>query len=159
MDKDNKGARQAGHHAGCAAHGKGSASVWTAVILAAGMLALSGCGGPKAGTVYEPSHQEENLYVDMTAVQAQEQEKEEKELPQVEILDSGYTITQIDESDVYPPVKTDDYGNALPAYRLNYAARISNRGSDKAMIRPTIVVKVMDVNGERIGKSRKTFRT
>ena len=159
MDKDNKGARQAGHHAGRAAHGKESASVWTAVILAAGMLVLSGCGGPKAGTVYEPSHQEESLYVDMTAFQAQEQEKEEKELPQVEILDSGYTITQIDESDVYPPVKTDDYGNALPAYRLNYAARISNRGSDKAMIRPTIVVKVMDVNGERIGKSRKTFRT
>lgn len=96
MDKDNKGARQAGHHAGRAAHGKGSASVWTAVILAAGMLVLSGCGGPKAGTVYEPSHQEESLYVDMTAFQAQEQEKEEKELPQVEILDSGYTITQID---------------------------------------------------------------
>ena len=159
MDKVKKGAWPGRHYAGCAVHRKRPASVWTAVILTAGMLVLSGCGGPKPGTVYEPSHQEENLYVDMTAVRAQEQEKEEKELPQVEIIDSGYTITQIDESDVYPPVKTDDNGNALPAYRLNYAVRISNKGNEKAMIRPTIVVRAVNMNGERIAKSRKTFRT
>ena len=159
MYKDKKGAWPGRHHAGGAVGRKGSFSAWTAAILIAGMLVLAGCGGPKAGTVYEPAHQEESLYVDMTAVQAREQEKEEKELPQVEIIDSGYTITQIDESDVYPPVKTDDYGNPLPAYRLNYAVRISNKGNDKAMIRPTIVVKAMNLNGERIGKSRKTFRT
>ena len=159
MDNNKKGTWRGKCRAGRADTRKRSFSALAAVILAAGILALSGCGGPKVGTVYEPAHQEESLYVDMTAVQAQEQEKEEKEVPQVEIIDSGYTITQIDESDVYPPVKTDDNGNPLPAYRLNYAVRISNKGSDKAMIRPTIVVRAMNLNGERIGKSRKTFRT
>jgi hypothetical protein len=133
------------------------AGITTAIL--AGVLVLSGCGGPKAGTVYEPSRQEEDLSIDMTAVEAARLERENKELPQAEITESGYTVTEIDESDVYPPVKTDDNGNALPAYLVNYAVRISNKGNDRAMIRPTIVVRVNDANGERISKSSKTFRT
>lgn len=128
-------------------------------LILAGVLVLAGCGGPKAGTVYEPARQEEDLYIDLTAAEAEAREKEEKELPEAEITETGYSITEIDESDVYPPVKTDDNGNPLPAYLVNYGVRISNKNSDLAMIRPTIVVTARDENGEKITRSRKTVRT
>ena len=76
-----------------------------AVLLVLLCLALlTGCSkGPEEGTVYGPSDSEENLYLDLTAEEAENLEREQKELPEAEITDSGYSITQIDESDVYPP--------------------------------------------------------
>jgi len=139
--------------------GKDRIKAAAAAVLLAAVLVLPGCGADKAGTVYKPSHQEEDLYIDVTAVQALEESREEKEPPEAEITDSGYTITQIDESDVYPPKETDENGDPLPAWLVNYAVRISNRGSDRALVQPTIVARAMDEYGSRISSSRKTVRT
>ena len=121
---------------------------------------LTGCGkGPEAGTVYGPADKEENLYLDLTAEEAKSLEEKEKELPEAEITESGYSITEIDESDVYPPVKTDDYGSALPAYLVDYAVKISNSDNDLAMVWPTLTVTAYDDNGEELSKVQKTIRT
>ena len=135
---------------------------FTAVIcsLFFGTLLLSGCSkGPEAGTVYGPSDSEENLYLDLTADEAKRLEEEEKELPEAEIIDSGYTVTGIDESDVYPPKETDDFGNALPAYLVNFAVRISNQGNDRALVWPTVTVTAYDADGNVITEAEKKIRT
>ena len=135
---------------------------FTAVIcsLFFGALLLTACGkGPEAGTVYGPSDSEENLYLNLTADEAKRLEEEEKVLPEAEIIDSGYTITEIDESDVYPPKKTDDSGKALPAYLVDFAVRISNEDNDRAMIWPTVKVSAIDSNGNVITEQEKKIRT
>lgn len=125
-----------------------------------GALLLTACGkGPEAGTVYGPSDSEENLYLDLTADEAKKLEEEEKERPEAEIIDSGYTITGIDESDVYPPRKTDDFGNVLPAYLVDFAVRISNEGNDQALVWPTVKVTAYDSNGTVLSEEEKTIRT
>lgn len=131
-----------------------------ACALLFGALLLSGCSkGPKEGTVYGPSDAEENLYLDLTAEEIKEQEEKEKELPEAEIIDSGYTITEIDESDVYPPKKTDDDGNALPAYLVDYAVKISNEGNELAMVWPTVTITAYDSYGNEISESQKKIQT
>lgn len=135
---------------------------FTAVIcsLFFGALLLTACRkGPEAGTVYGPSDSEENLYLNLTADEAKRLEEEEKVLPEAEIIDSGYTITEIDESDVYPPKKTDDSGNAMPAYLVDFAVRISNEDNDRAMIWPTVKVTAVDSNGNVITEQEKKIRT
>ena len=123
-------------------------------------IILTSCGsGPQPGAVYGKADSEENLYVDLTALEAQEEALKEKELPEAEITDSGYTITEIDESDVYPLKKTDGYGNRLPAYLVDFAVRISNREGDLALVRPTVTVVAEDINGNKIASSTKTIRT
>ena len=123
------------------------------------LLILSGCGEPEAGTVYEPAKREENLYIDLTAMEAEKEMKNNREPPEAEITDSGYSISEIDESDVYPPKKTDEQGNRLPAYMVNFAVRISNKGNDRAMINPTVIAKAKDMNENTIASSRRTIRT
>lgn len=128
--------------------------------LLSGLLLLSGCGkGPEAGTVYGPADSEENLYLDLTAEEQKELEEKEKEPPEAVIIDSGYTITEIDESDVYPPKKTDDYGNALPAYLVDYAVKISNEGNELAMVWPTVRVVAYDSYGNKLADSNKKIQT
>lgn len=127
-------------------------------VLLLGALVLTGCGkGPEAGTVYGPSDSEENLYLDLQAEESGEEE--EKNLPGAEIIDSGYTITDIDESDVYPPKKRDEYGNVLPAYLVDFAVRISNKGNEKALVWPTVKVTAYDSNGNTITETEKRIRT
>lgn len=131
----------------------------TAVLLIGILLSLQGCGKPQAGTIYGPSDQEENLYIDVTAQEAAAEEQENRELPEAMIRDSGYTITKIDESDVYPPKKTDEEGKPLDAWLVDYAVRISNSGNDRAMIRPTVTAVAADAEGNEIYSSKKTIRT
>lgn len=131
----------------------------TAVLLIGILLSLQGCGKPQAGTVYGPADQEENLYIDVTAQEAAVKEQENRELPEARIRDSGYTITKMDESDVYPPKKTDEEGNPLEAWLVVYAVRISNSGNDLAMIRPTVTAVAADAEGNEISTSKKTIRT
>lgn len=131
----------------------------SSAVLLTVLLILSGCGEPEAGTVYEPANREENLYIDLTALEAEEEIKNNRELPEAEITDSGYTVSEIDESDVYPPKKTDSQGNRLPAYMVNFAVRISNKGNDSAMVFPTVIAKAKDMNGDTITSYRRTIRT
>ena len=132
-----------------------------AVLLVLLCLALlTGCSkGPEEGTVYGPSDSEENLYLDLTAEEAENLEREQKELPEAEITDSGYSITQIDESDVYPPKKTDDYGEALPAYLVDFAVILSNEDSELAMVWPTVTAVAYDSDGNELSRVEKTIRT
>lgn len=132
-----------------------------AVLLILLSLALmTGCSrGPEEGTVYGPADAEENLYLDLTAEEAEKLEKEEKDLPEAAIIDSGYSITQIDESDVYPPKKTDDYGEALPAYLVDFAVILSNEDSDLAMVWPTVTAVAYDSFGNELSRVDKTIRT
>ncbi len=60
----------------------------TAVLLIGILLSLQGCGKPQAGTIYGPSDQEENLYIDVTAQEAAAEEQENRELPEAMIRDS-----------------------------------------------------------------------
>lgn len=130
------------------------------IILSAALCLLEGCAkGPQAGTVYGPSGVEDEFYLDLDEAEAREAAEEDKELPQIEIADSGYTITQIDESDVYPPKKTDDDGNRLPAYLVDFAVRLSNKGNDRALIRPLVTVEALDSYGNTISTSTKTILT
>lgn len=133
----------------------------SAVLLILLTLALlTGCSrGPEEGTVYGPSDDEENLYLDLTAEEAEKLEREEKDLPEAAIIDSGYSITQIDESDVYPPKKTDDYGQALPAYLVDFAVVLSNEGNDLAMVWPTVTAVAFDSYGNELSRVDKTIRT
>lgn len=129
-------------------------------VLLFSALLLPGCGkGPETGTVYGPADSEENLYIDVTAEEAKKLEEEEKELPEAKIVDSGYTITEIDESDVYPPKKTDEYGNILSAYLVDFAVKISNEGNEQAMIWPTVKAVAYDSNGNIISEDKRTVRT
>ena len=100
-----------------------------------------------------------SFYLDLTADEAKKLEEEEKERPEAEIIDSGYTITGIDESDVYPPRKTDDFGNVLPAYLVDFAVRISNEGNDQALVWPTVKVTAYDSNGTVLSEEEKKIRT
>lgn len=130
-----------------------------AALLIGILLSLQGCAKPQAGTVYGPADHEENLYIDVTAQEAAAAEQENRELPEAGIRDSGYTITKIDESDVYPPKKTDKDGNPLEAWLVDYAVRISNSDNDRAMIRPTVTAVAADADGNTISTSKKTIRT
>ena len=125
------------------------------------MLALlTGCGkGPAPGQVYGPSDSEENLYLDGQSEENTKTEDEEENLLSVEIDETGYTVTQIDESNVYPPKKTDDYGNALPAYLVDYAVKISNEDSDTALIWPVVTVSAYGSDGRMISSAKKRINT
>ena len=135
---------------------RAAAVLLTGVLLS---LSLQGCSKPQAGTVYGPADQEENLYIDVTAQEAAAEEQENRELPEARISDSGYTITKIDESDVYPPRKTDEEGNPQEAWLVVYAVRISNSGNDRAMIRPTVTAVAANADGDTLYSSKKTIRT
>lgn len=125
-----------------------------------GALVLTGCGkGPEAGTVYGPSDSEENLYLNQTAEETEGLEEEEKTVQEAEIIDSGYTITEIDESDVYPPKKRDEYGNVLSAYLVDFGVRISNEGNERALVWPTVKVTAYDSNGNTITETERKIRT
>ena len=92
-------------------------------------------------------------------MEAQKEAEKEKQLPEAGITDSGYTITEIDESDVYPPKKTDENGNPRPAWLIDYAVRISNEEGESAMIRPEVTVEALDRDGNVVAKSTRTIRT
>ena len=129
-------------------------------LLAACLLLLTSCGrGPQPGTIYGRADQEENLYVDLTAMEEEEEERKERGLPEVEITDSGYTVTQIDESDVYPPKKTDEDGNRLPAYLVVFAVRLSNREGEAGLVRPEVTAVAEDAYGNTISSTTKTVLT
>ena len=124
------------------------------------LAVVTGCSrGPEAGTVYGPVDTEENLYIDLTAEEAEKLEQEEKILPEAEITESGFTVSEIDESDVYPPKKTDENGEPLPAYLVDYAVKISNADNELAMVWPTVTAVAYDIDGNKISTSKKTIRT
>lgn len=129
-------------------------------LLAACLLLLTSCSrGPQPGTIYGRADSEDNLYVDLTAMEEEEEERKEKELPEVEITDSGYTVSEIDESDIYPPKKVDDYGNRLPAWQVVFAVRLSNREGETALVRPEVIAVAEDAYGNTISSTTKTVLT
>lgn len=125
-----------------------------------GAIFMTGCGkGPEAGTVYGPSDREDNLYLDLQAGEESPEEEDQGERIEAEIIDSGYTVSEIDESDVYPPKKKDEYGNPLPAYLVDFGVRISNEGNERALVWPTVKVTAYDSNGNTITETEKKIRT